>query len=148
MKTFKSFFKEKVLFPKGQNYYVKAAEYFLEKNGVNPKSVEVLIDFKNSFDEKDGLTIQSETKPNRFMVYIGKNHDQADVLRVIAHEMVHVSQIVKGDLKLDHKAVKVYWKGQEVDLKKMRYNQRPFEIEAYKKEKLYLLDFVKKHGHL
>ena len=141
MKSFKQYINEKIVFPRGDDYWIKAAEFFLEKYRVDPKSVDIAIQFKKGFKEKDGLTVQSQQFNNRFMVYIGENHPPADMLRVISHEMVHVAQVIQGDLKLDHFNNRVYWKGEEVDLEKVSYNRRPWEIEAYKLEKKYLFDF-------
>jgi hypothetical protein len=55
------------------------------------------------------------------------------LIEVVAHEMVHVKQIAKGQLKYVGK--KMFWKGQRVYPKKMSYYDHPWEIEAWKMQR-------------
>jgi len=52
---------------------------------------------------------------------------------VISHEMVHVHQTVRGDLKFDHDSGTFWWKGDRWDparLDEVKYYDRPWEAEA------------------
>ena len=148
MKSFSSFFTEKTVFPKGDSYYADAINFFVGKYGINPNSLNIVIQYKDHFDGQDGLTIQSPKDKKSFLVYIGKNTPQADLLRVLAHEARHIVQLVNGDLEMDYRTGKISWKGKEVDLEKIPYRRRPFEIEAYEYEKKYIIDFIKEYGNL
>lgn len=53
---------------------------------------------------------------------------------VLSHEMVHVKQLAKGQLK--YKGKKLYWKGKYVNHKKVSYYDHPWEHEAWKNQKV------------
>ena len=54
-------------------------------------------------------------------------------LRALAHEMIHLDQLVRGDLKMDLKTGKAWWNGEEYD-NSVAYNDRPWEKEAFNKQ--------------
>lgn len=56
------------------------------------------------------------------------------LVEVIAHEMMHVKQILKGELV--YKGKKIYWKNKLVNHKKISYYEHPWEIDAWSKEKI------------
>ena len=56
------------------------------------------------------------------------------LIQTLAHEMVHVKQIVRGQLKYVGK--KIFWKGERVYPKKMSYYNHPWEIDAWRNEKV------------
>ena len=56
------------------------------------------------------------------------------LIDVLSHEMVHVKQIAKGQLK--YKGKKIYWKGKYVNHKKVSYYDHPWEHEAWKNQKI------------
>lgn len=145
MKSFKEFLKEKVVAE--DKYYQTALEFFLNKYGVDTKKYNVVLKEKMSVNSTDGLTVPASKTD--FVIFIKKNHPQADKLRVIAHEASHVAQIVNGDMefKKSEGGIKVYWKGEEVDIEKTPYKRRPWEIEAFTLEKRHIHDFIKQHGN-
>lgn len=53
---------------------------------------------------------------------------------VLSHEMVHVKQIAKGQLR--YKGKKIYWKGKYINHKKVSYYDHPWEHEAWKNQKI------------
>ena len=55
------------------------------------------------------------------------------LIHTLAHEMVHVRQIAKG--QLSYKGKKIFWKGQRVYPKRMSYYNHPWEIDAWRNEK-------------
>tara|TARA_R110000772_G_scaffold55472_15_gene126602 strand:+ start:1088 stop:1495 length:408 start_codon:yes stop_codon:yes gene_type:complete len=64
--------------------------------------------------------------------------------RVISHEMIHVHQMVRGDLVFDHDNMIFTWKGDKYNRKRldtMSYYDRPWEDEAKKLEKKLASDF-------
>ena len=56
------------------------------------------------------------------------------LMETLAHEMVHVKQIARGQLKYVGK--KIFWKGERVYPKKMSYYNHPWEIDAWRNEKV------------
>ena len=74
------------------------------------------------------------SKPRSFLVEIEKTLKTDDYIKIILHELYHVFQFCKGDLKL--KNAKRYWKGSLIE--GMDYEEQPHEMEAIKYElKLY-----------
>jgi hypothetical protein len=53
----------------------------------------------------------------------------------LAHEMIHVKQYAKGELKDYLRVNKSKWKGQIIDPEEVDYWDQPWEIEAHEKEK-------------
>jgi hypothetical protein len=67
-----------------------------------------------------------------FYLFVG-NFDRDDAIKVISHELIHVQQYSSGDLSyLDGF---VYWKGDEFNLNETDYDKRPWEDDAFDREK-------------
>lgn len=58
--------------------------------------------------------------------------DREDAIRVICHEIVHVQQYISGDLVYQDGIL--IWKGQNVDLQRVEYEEREWEVDAFRKE--------------
>jgi hypothetical protein len=56
------------------------------------------------------------------------------LIHTIAHEMVHVRQIAKGQLTYQGK--KIFWKGKQYYPKRMSYYDHPWEIDAWRNERV------------
>ena len=68
----------------------------------------------------------------QFIMYVD-DIDRMEAIRVISHELIHLQQYRSGRLvKLDGN--KVLWEGKEIDVEKIPYMNRPWEIEAHKKD--------------
>ncbi len=65
-----------------------------------------------------------------------------DMVETIAHEMVHVKQIARGTLNTIIKRGRMYqtWKGKRAD--KIAYHRRPWELEAFRRERELTNNFV------
>jgi hypothetical protein len=72
-------------------------------------------------------------RPRDFTITIDKNLGEKDFLRALAHEMVHLKQYARGELRELYKPKKVVWKGvdHDVDSPDHDYWFAPWEIEAY-----------------
>ena len=66
-------------------------------------------------------------------IIIDKNLSALQAKGVIAHEMVHIDQMKRGDLNYDDKYV--YWKGKKYSRAQMQDGAKnlPWEKEAYSK---------------
>lgn len=58
--------------------------------------------------------------------------DREDAIRVICHEIVHMQQYISGDLV--YQDGNLIWKGQNVDLQRVEYQERDWETDAFRKE--------------
>lgn len=63
--------------------------------------------------------------PNEFTIEICRNTEE-EMLKSIAHEMVHVSQYSRGELN----EMMTMWRGKHVKADKIPYDEQPWEIEA------------------
>jgi hypothetical protein len=65
-----------------------------------------------------------------------------DMVETIAHEMVHVKQIARGTLDTVIRRGKIHqtWRGKRMD--KLAYHRRPWEIEAFRRERELTNNFV------
>ena len=77
--------------------------------------------------------------PRRFLLEISTILKKAPVLRVLAHESVHIKQYVYGEL-WDHNSPELvgmtFWKKRNINEKDYKkYRERPWEKEAYRVEK-------------
>jgi hypothetical protein len=70
-----------------------------------------------------------------FTITINPNLGKRNMLLVLAHEMVHVKQYAKGELKDFVRVKRVKWKGKVYNEEKLDYWEQPWEIEAHGREK-------------
>lgn len=56
-----------------------------------------------------------------------------DLVNTISHEMAHLDQYERGDLN-ETPDRQLYWKGQKADTFGKKYQDRPWEAEAYKRQ--------------
>ena len=74
-------------------------------------------------------------KQKEFRITLNYNRFDTDILKTLAHEMIHIQQIVSGRLqyrywKSDHQ-LHARWEGKELGVvSHINYNDRPWEIEA------------------
>lgn len=75
-------------------------------------------------------------RPREFTIRIDSSQSLQDMLETVAHEMVHVKQYAKGELKDYSRQTDVCkWKGKKVDCIKTHYYDCPWEIEAHGRER-------------
>jgi hypothetical protein len=68
-------------------------------------------------------------------IIINKNAPAQMKQEIIAHEMVHIDQIKRGDLDYDNQ--NVYWKGKKIPRSSIKEGDKglPWEVEAWKVNK-------------
>lgn len=110
-------------------------QLFIRELKLENSKVELMVFTKKGFEKETGaagmvypysdalitMDIDSQLTPER-------------LVDVLSHEMVHVKQLAKGQLK--YKGKKLYWKGKFVNHKKMSYYDHPWEHEAWKNQKI------------
>ncbi len=71
-----------------------------------------------------------------FNITIDRSLSKKETLLALAHEMVHLKQYAKGELKDIFRPMRmVKWHGDRYLHEKMDYWEQPWEIEAYGREK-------------
>ncbi len=83
-------------------------------------------------DMEDGVLGKAN---NNGTIIINKDVSPNRMHEVIAHEMVHIDQMKRGDLDYDDH--NVYWKGKVIPRSSIKEGAHdlPWEAEAYKKSK-------------
>lgn len=126
---------------KSEKRLIKSVSKFIQENYF-PRRKSVKIEFKvtrmlSYGDSYSGICYRQD-KANEFEILIDRSLLLKDFIKVIIHEMIHVKQYLLREL-VDRKikdSYKTYWKG--VDYTSAKYNQQPWEIEAYQlQEDLY-----------
>ena len=90
------------------------------------KIINTPIYHKDLGDDTNGLAT------NKGTIILNNNLSPLKEKNVIAHEMVHINQIKRGDL--DYDDCNVYWKGKKYPRSTMKEGAKnlPWEAEAYK----------------
>ena len=73
-------------------------------------------------------------KCREFIIIVHKNLNKKQTLIALAHEMVHVKQYARGELKDYLRSEQVKWQNKVYNLNKVKYWTCPWEKEAYKKD--------------
>jgi hypothetical protein len=131
----------KVPMTKKRKAMVKAAHFFAKKLGILKFDVTVNIVFKYDFTDTFSAYAQVEqVNSRRLNLDIDANLHDDIALEIMAHEMVHVKQYLKGELSEDKKGFQL-WKGKHVaaDLK---YHNQPWEREAMRKQTVMKYQYV------
>jgi len=81
-------------------------------------------------------------KPRSFLIEMDTHLDKKTYVTVLIHEMYHVLQFVKGELKL--KSSKRYFKGECVE--DLEYLEQPHEIQAHYYERILYYQYLKDRG--
>lgn len=79
-------------------------------------------------------------RPRCFLIEIHNRLKIDEYLNVLFHELIHVHQHVRGDLR--DKGKLRLWKG--IDYSESDYDDQPWEIEAHKLEKVLLKQYYDK----
>jgi hypothetical protein len=118
---------------------IDIVEWFYYRN-LTDYTLEIIIEHKNlKKDEVYGYCDVSPYEenpktPRSFLIEIEKTLKTDDYIKIILHELYHVFQFCKGDLRLRDKGR--YWKGNLIE--NLDYEEQPHEIEANEYElKLY-----------
>jgi TfoX/Sxy family transcriptional regulator of competence genes len=125
----------------------KAANFFAEELNLTKSKYKVCIvtDPKLKAEGNNGLCAKTDDREITIALYSRLNTHK--MLYTLAHEMVHVKQIAKGQYSYTRKGktFKQYWLGKRVIAS---YLDRPWEIEAFQRESLLvekLLERVEKN---
>lgn len=71
-----------------------------------------------------------------FIIILNKKMNKKTTLIALAHEMIHVKQYARGELKDYLRNNNVKWRGKVFCLDKVEYWSSPWEKEAYRKDEV------------
>ena len=111
-----------------QRKYVESLSYFCLKILMPRKNnLEIYINLKTLNEDAYGYCLAVDN--NEYELEIDKNLSLRKLLTTVAHELVHVKQYARKELKGDY-----VWLGRTYAPKKTDYWDRPWEIEAHGRE--------------
>ena len=100
------------------------------------RAIHIDVVIKKGLNEKEGgiafCTNLSDSKHRYFEIEIEKELGLRDFVTALCHEMVHVKQGVRGELR--EKAGAQLWKNSKKDHADTDYWEQPWEKEAYRLE--------------
>ncbi len=123
---------------------VEDAAFFFESELIHPRTASILeITFLfKKLNGAHGFCVYEgdHVRPREFTIEINKGQSDEDIIRTIAHELVHVKQYVKGELKEKHRPdYHMCWLEERIDVGLSDFYDVPWEVEARDLEdKLYL----------
>lgn len=117
-----------------RKFVLETASRFLRKELKLEKSKYALTIYNApGLRKREGFNgICSEVAPHDIVIMVDGGLAECELVQCLAHEMVHVKQIAKGQLQLDSKQRQT-WLGQRVNAV---YHERPWEQEAFARERL------------
>jgi len=137
---------------KANEYYTSAVEYLREILNISPNvniAVHLNYDY-GSGDSTNATTLPDPDNKSKIHLFIKGGLSRAEVVRVMAHEMVHVQQLASGRLRIDIEngvVNAIYWEGELT--KETKYNRSgEWENEAHAKQQELLHAVIGKIGNL
>jgi hypothetical protein len=101
--------------------------------------IDVTLNFDRSLSKKNEYAFceweDQSHRAKEFTITIDSALGKRNMLLALAHEMVHVKQYAKGELKDYARSNKCKWKSQIIDPEVVDYWDFPWEIEAHGREK-------------
>ena len=119
---------------------LEAVQFFAKKLRINGINAEIQVNFKYAF--LDTFSVMAECtmpKKNFILLEIDADLSMDWIIQIVAHEMVHAKQWLKGELVMTKY---IYWKGKKVNV--MPYHRQPWEVEAMKKQIILMYEFFNK----
>ena len=128
---------------KQKRLVTEAALFFIDKL-IHPNTVNVLeltIVRKKLWADGFCQYEDSNIRPRSFVLEISKDLEGEELIKTIAHELVHVKQYVKGELKERYKPNYYHmWHKELIIVNEDNFYDVPWEVEARKLEQeLFLL---------
>jgi len=107
-----------------------------EKVTVRVVGVPDLLDNEGVYADCDIEDYAENPLPRSFLIRIDDNLPLETFISTLMHEMVHVKQYAKGEMKLLVRApgMTYRWKGERIQSKSKGYYDLPWEIEAHGRE--------------
>jgi len=104
------------------------------------RTLEIECNLTGKTGDSEGLCLSVDDR--EFELDINKNIKLRPLLETVAHEMVHVKQYVRHELKEP-----TVWKGTNINTDKVEYWDLPWEIEAHGREVGLFVRWAQKEGY-
>jgi len=116
--------------------FLKAAATFYAKQlGIEKSKYTVYIATNAELKQEGNNGVCAKTGEREITIGLYSRLNPVKMMYTLAHEMVHVKQIAKGQYKYVNKGKHFhhYWMGKRI---KAEYLKRPWEIEAFSRESI------------
>lgn len=136
-----------------KEYAESIANYCIEKMMPRLKDkLDITIRIKRDLVDKenvlgDAMWEDDELAPREFTIRVAGAVKLRTMLTTIAHEMVHVKQYARKEMRQLSRSNKVAWLSKHVDTKKIDYWDLPWEIEAHGREEGLFIRWASECGH-
>lgn len=112
----------------------QTADFFARELGLSNSRYTLLIMTERGMASKEGMRgVVHKTGPKFLTMIIDSALDFERLIITLAHEMVHVKQYARGQVKASRSMKTHYWMGRH---SRKSYYEQPWEIEAYSKERI------------
>ena len=91
------------------------------------------------------MPVDSGKNPRHFAIELSKTQRLRALLETVAHEMVHVKQYARNELKENAGVGKHLWKGDWVS-DTLDYYDLPWEVEAHGRERGLYIRYIQYHN--
>lgn len=124
-------------YSKYKELFRKLAVYYIKELNLTKSKYKLVIITDQSLKKQGSRGLCCQTGEKEITVALYSHLNFSGILYTLAHEMVHVKQIARGQYKgvsmKYGKGVRHYWMGKQVPTK-TKYLSRPWEIEAISRE--------------
>jgi hypothetical protein len=111
-----------------------ACEFLAKELKLKNSKYSLLIMTERGMAKKDGCRgVVHKIGPKCLSMIIDSNLDVERLIITLSHEMVHVKQYAKGQVKSSKSSKTHYWMGKNI---RKKYYEQPWEIEAFSKERI------------
>jgi Zn-dependent peptidase ImmA (M78 family) len=112
----------------------KSAKLFAKELNLDNSKYTLLIMTERGMAKNDGMRgVVQKIGPKVISMIIDTGLDLERLIITLAHEMVHVKQYARGQVKPSKSRKTQYWMGKHV---RKSYYEQPWEIEAFSKERV------------
>lgn len=81
----------------------------------------------------NGFVIKDEDNECNYYLFLSPLLlNKGDIIQVLSHEMIHINQYYTKSLISNN--LEVCWKGNSIDINKLNYLERPWEVEAFERQ--------------
>lgn len=111
------------------------------------KHIEVHVCFRKVMPDYHGIVTVEDYNvlgtPRNFLIDIRKTDNSEEILKTLAHELIHVRQYARCELNEEMNI----WQGRHINSDEIPYHEQPWEIEAETTAIELYNEFVKKENY-
>jgi hypothetical protein len=125
-----------IIHGKLKKQYRQALEYYASVlfTPQMKKHIEVRVSFRKLTNDYHGHVFVDDYNvlgmPRSFIIEVNKNDTNEEILKTLAHEMIHVKQYARSELNEEMSV----WRGRKVNSDAIPYDEQPWEQEAKQRE--------------